>query len=822
MLYENSSICFENRALRSKPRMTRRPLREAVRGFLASLYAVGFRASLFVPVSTIESILGLLFPGVDGGEPGAEAGPATRLITASFGQGDRGIVRSVRGLTRAELFKLLATETRAPIDHKAYMALDHKGRNAEKANDPFVVFGVFRGNKRNKVSLESRSAATLDIDDDAAELFKRLEDADKEKRGVVPFSYAYHTTRSHTPERPRLRLVVTFSRDIAPQEYGPCVRALVARFGIPRIDMSCVDEPERVMYLPVTNAGTTLYGGEWEGVGDVDPDTLLAEAADMLYAPTADAKPETAKVLPLKPVGGAVATAGAGDTERTFFRRVNDAAMGDFAAWVPVIWPEAKPYHGGFRVSSELLGRNLEEDISITPEGIVDFGVGDMGDPHEGKRTPISLVLEHVDRRDQPHDARSAAFWLCDQLGVAPESMGWVAKDYPYVGEKGQILARLENVVIGLRNPREGDVPHIGYDDALADIVVNDGGARSLTDNDYSIWQIALERRGFNAIPRETMRSAVEVVAHENKFDSLKEWANSLKWDGVGRVASFAHTHLGVSLNAYHQAVSFYLWTALAGRAVEPGIKADYVPVLVGKEGTGKTQTVEALAPNPRFFASIDMQAKQDDLARKTRGVVVAEWSEMRGAKTRDEEAIKDFVTRREENHTPKFKERNVRYLRRFVIIGTTNDMGVLPAYGDARRWFPLEIAENINIEAIKHDREQLWAEGVHYFKHFGIMWQDADAASRTVRDDFREEDPMRAPVVAWLGQPVSQDAPLDAQAAKTNGETEFAIADLQTALEAQRLRPVPQRLGLLLRALGYEIFRKRQGHHWLRLWRKQ
>ncbi|ESF27670.1 putative replication protein, partial [Salmonella enterica subsp. enterica serovar Tallahassee str. 0012] len=45
--------------------------------------------------------------------------------------------------------------------------------------------------------------------------------------------------------------------------------------------------------------------------------------------------------------------------------------------------------------------------------------------------------------------------------------------------------------------------------------------------------------------------------------------------------------------------------TALAGRVLEPGVKADMVPILVGPQGCGKSSGVEALSPDPAFFTEI-------------------------------------------------------------------------------------------------------------------------------------------------------------------------------------------------------------------------
>lgn len=116
----------------------------------------------------------------------------------------------------------------------------------------------------------------------------------------------------------------------------------------------------------------------------------------------------------------------------TFFDQVNDRAMAELGAWVPLLFPAARDYQGGFRVTSTDLGRELEEDLSLVPEGIKDFGVHDQGDERDGKRSPIDIVLEWAPQvLDDPleiADAADAALWLCTQLLVDPASLGWKGK----------------------------------------------------------------------------------------------------------------------------------------------------------------------------------------------------------------------------------------------------------------------------------------------------------------------------------------------------------------------------------------------------------
>jgi hypothetical protein len=128
-----------------------------------------------------------------------------------------------------------------------------------------------------------------------------------------------------------------------------------------------------------------------------------------------------------------------------FFRNVNERALAALDLWVPALFGPAAVYQlgtRGYRISSRALGRDLEEDLSISPQGIVDFGVHDMGDPRDGKRTPIDLVMEYG---NEP-DAKAAAFRLCERLGLSLEELGWRASRpsaAPPDGGEDDELARL-------------------------------------------------------------------------------------------------------------------------------------------------------------------------------------------------------------------------------------------------------------------------------------------------------------------------------------------------------------------------------------------
>jgi putative DNA primase/helicase len=135
---------------------------------------------------------------------------------------------------------------------------------------------------------------------------------------------------------------------------------------------------------------------------------IIAEAEQVLRDAGAV---EKKKPAPAKPARERLNGAAGG-----FFSQLNTAALTDTAAWVTAIFPKAQfePGTGAWRVSSKDLGRDLEEDISIHPDGIRDFG-------EEEGLSPIDLVMRHGDAKT----ALDAALWICEKLKIEPAGLGY-------------------------------------------------------------------------------------------------------------------------------------------------------------------------------------------------------------------------------------------------------------------------------------------------------------------------------------------------------------------------------------------------------------
>jgi hypothetical protein len=84
--------------------------------------------------------------------------------------------------------------------------------------------------------------------------------------------------------------------------------------------------------------------------------------------------------------------------DEQLYRNLNKIARERIHDWVPDLFAGIVRTHGeGYRIASDDVGRDLQEDICILPNGAIkDFGVHDLGDETEGRRTPVSLVAEFL------------------------------------------------------------------------------------------------------------------------------------------------------------------------------------------------------------------------------------------------------------------------------------------------------------------------------------------------------------------------------------------------------------------------------------------
>lgn len=399
------------------------------------------------------------------------------------------------------------------------------------------------------------------------------------------------------------------------------------------------------------------------------------------------------------------------------------------------------------------------------------------------------------------------------------EAMAFVAQDFAVVEVEGEPLplpafvrdrqGRIEPTIGNMRMALErSDLTglQIRYDTFKAAIMLAPDDTeeqwQSFTDNDYVAIGERLERIGFKSVPRQLLRDVVAAVAMTAKFDSAQLWLSTLEWDGVPRVERFWATHFGVEDSDYTRSCGRYTWTAMAGRVIEPGCKADMVPILVGRQGARKSTGVEAMSPNKDFFTEISFAEKDADKARRLRGKLVAEIGELRGLHTKEMEEIKSFITRTREEWVPKFFEFLSYFDRRVLFIGTTNQDEFLADETGNRRWLPMQVG-TVDLDLIKADCLQLWAEGAVLFDAGGVHYADAQRLADAEHAAYTLTDPWDEAVGTWMGEERDMDQP-----GTTNAQVPFTVGevlDRALGMTAQRVTRADQmRVAKILKRFGF------------------
>ncbi|KMQ97353.1 virulence-associated e family protein [Lasius niger] len=370
------------------------------------------------------------------------------------------------------------------------------------------------------------------------------------------------------------------------------------------------------------------------------------------------------------------------------------------------------------------------------------------------------------------------------------------------VAKNGRIQPHLKNIIDAFR--WDAGIGYKVYYDSFLDTVLlldhGTGGTKVMQDEDIMRLREALIIKGFDpSVGDAEVRRVVHYVAKDNQLDSALDWAQQFDWDKRDRFTEFTEKCLQIETTAYHRAVAEYIWTALAGRVLEPGIQADMVPVFVGAQGQQKTKLIRTLVPHEQMFQEISLIGlafREAELARQLRGVLTVEWSELKGINTSEAEVIKSWVTRKKETWTPKYKEYATDALRRFVVFGTSNHHQFLTDPTGSRRYLPVTITTNgIDLDWLDRNRDQLWAQGVAQFRRSGIAWQQAQALAVEHNSRYVKWDVWRHPVQQWLAAQAANGV-LAHSMTRLLAETVGLTAARQKPVDVYRMRDLMHMLG--------------------------
>ena len=333
-------------------------------------------------------------------------------------------------------------------------------------------------------------------------------------------------------------------------------------------------------------------------------------------------------------------------------------------------------------------------------------------------------------------------------------------------------------------------------------LVEQEDCSRELRDEDYSQTQAWLNKNGFPTVGREPVTSAVNLLCRASMISPVRHYLESLTFDPDSNQFSakaWMQDYLGVKTATaseieYIQAVALKSLVQAVARALDPGCKADCVPILEGQQGAGKSKAIRELFGAEWFGDALPPMGHKDasDYVKNKWAIELAEMTFQTKA---DIEQQKAFISRQEERYRPAYGREEITYARRCVFWGTTNRDDYLKDETGNRRFWPIKTGE-IDIKGLSAARDQLWAEAVYHYKQ-GMEWwltssmqifAEVQTGQRFERDVWEQD------VLAWVDvQSIQETTVRDA----LNGAL-LMTPDKMSKADERRMRAVLKLVGFV------------------------
>jgi predicted P-loop ATPase len=166
---------------------------------------------------------------------------------------------------------------------------------------------------------------------------------------------------------------------------------------------------------------------------------------------------------------------------------------------------------------------------------------------------------------------------------------------------------------------------------------------------------VYFQRLGFAKAGKQTVWDALLFVAHQHRYHPVRDYLDSLQWDGTPRVSALFLSYFNAELPAdkterarhiaYLEHTSRSLMVAAVARAKQPGCKFDHVPMLVGQERLLKSTAIRALCADPTWFSdNLPPDLGERDTKEALTGKWIIELSEIPHIR-RESERVKAFFS---------------------------------------------------------------------------------------------------------------------------------------------------------------------------------
>ena len=633
-------------------------------------------------------------------------------------------------ITLSELRRRLSNPLRTAETVSEYHRMKPASRALIKDKGGFVC-GVLKDGIRRASTVISRSMLTLDVDN-ASRTFS-----------AGKYLTLIYSTHSHTPEEPRLRIILPLKRDITPEEYQAITRLYAAEVGINQFD-PCSFVPSQLMYWP-----TAPMDGEYvykEVEGEIfDPDAFLAKYPDWEDPTTL---PITVKEKPLhsgKKAEDPLTKKGIVGT----FCRAMGTVQNAIEKYLGDVYERVEANRYRLRSGSGLPGVLIYEDKWAYSNHATDPA-------YHVEANAFDIVRIHR-FGDEEKSFSEMAEWAASQPEVSQLlleeqqeearrvfSEGYCWQERLERNKRGHIINNLRN--LGLIMANDENMKNIVYNELSDSMEVTgkvpwrSAGFWRDVDDAQLVWYID---QNYGTFSERHYSTAVTKFSDDRRYHPIKDYLSGLPaWDGVPRVDTLLIDYLGAADNEYVRAVTRKTLCAAVKRINRPGIKFDCILILNGPQGIGKSTLIAKLGME-WFSDSLTLSDMNDKTAaEKLQGYWIHEIGEMAGMRKADLEKVKSFISRQDDKYRAAFGHRVVSHPRQCVFFGTTNaDDGFLRDVTGNRRYWVVPVpgdSQKKPWELTQEDVNQIWAEVMVMVEAGEELYLTGDVESIARREQSR------------------------------------------------------------------------------------
>ena len=647
------------------------------------------------------------------------------------------------------------------------------------------VGGYLSGGTRKTANVMWRSIATLDIDYGTPDLWDEF---------TTNFAFAamLYSTHKHTKEHPRYRLVFPLSRQVRPDEYEPLCRMVAKEIGINLFDDTTY-QLARLFYYPSTSRdgeyvfeyqdGKALNVDEWlkkykGGYKDVAEWPTSSREGELIAHLSKKVGDPTEKPGLIGAFCRAYTIQEAIDTflqdayektahENRYTYKLGSVAAGlvcyddKFAYSNHETDPASKQLCNAFDLCRIHLFGVQDEDSKITDTTRLPSYLKMQDFVAKDKRVRVLLTKER--RADAKEDF--ADMMPEDQESEEGED-NWMA-DLDF-DKKGSIKSTASNIIAILENdPKlKGHVWHNlfnGFNYVTGGLPWNKEATQWGNTDDANL-RIFLEEN-YGVTGKDKIKDAMVAVVTRHKVHPIREYLDSLEWDGVPRLDRLIIDYVGAEDNELNRAMTRKHFTAAVARVYNPGCKYDYCLIIAGAEGIGKSTLFNVMGGDWFSDSLVTMEGTKG--MEQARNGWVIELPELGSIKRSDVEQVKAYISRQNDMYRPAYGSVMESHPRQCVFCGTTNETYFLKGETGNRRFWVMSVNPELRKHgdprtAIEADRNQLWAEAMQRFKDGEKLYLseafEAEARKRQGEFNDNQEDPLPGMVQAYLDMKLPPD----------------------------------------------------------------